>query len=76
MNSGADALLVLAVSGVAAVSLFAAAIWRRSWRIWLAGFAALTVSVVFACLEHRKAAVTPSGARTHHSPVVVVGGYS
>lgn len=75
MSAGSDALVVLAASGVAAVALFTTAIWRRSWRIWVAGFAALTLCAVLACIEHRKTATRHVPLVASHSRIVLAGGH-
>ena len=54
----------LALTSVAAATLIATAVWRRSWPLWLLGYVMLLVAAWFALTSRataasRTAAVTP-----------------
>ena len=59
----------LALTSVAAAAVIAAAVWRRSWPLWLLGYVILLVATWFALTSRataasRIAAVTPLAAIT------------
>ena len=39
---------LMALSGVSAVAVLAVSVWRRSWGLWLLGFALFAVAVCVA----------------------------
>lgn len=44
MNFAPEGLGVMALSGVSAITVLSAAVWRRSWSLWLFGILMLLVT--------------------------------
>ena len=48
MSFARDGYPMMALSGAAAVTALAVAVWRRSWSLWLLGFALVVLAVCVA----------------------------
>ena len=71
MSFAREGYPVLGLSGLAALVVFAAAVWRRNWSLWIAGLLLLFVTLAVAWrfrtpAEAEQASVSialPTGAR-------------
>ena len=61
MNFSRDGYPWMALSGSIAVAVLATAVWRRSWSMWLLGFALLVLAACVAWMFRAPASLT------HHS---------
>lgn len=55
----------VAATAALAVGVIAAAVWRRSWMLWLAGFLLLVLAVSVAWTYRAPAASSPEPVRAH-----------
>ena len=70
MNFARDGYPWMALSGSIAVAVLATAVWRRSWSIWLLGFALLVLAACVAWMFRTPAPLTHHTATLEASGVV------